>query len=73
MKRLRVKYSPLFEKQLKLLREAIKEKEIKLNKQLLKAIEREKEYLLINPHRGTQITKSLIPKVYVNEYGLTNL
>ena len=68
-----VKYSPLFGEQLRKLREAIKEKDVKFNRQLLKAIEREKDCLLIDPHRGFQIQKSKIPKEMVTEYGLTNL
>ena len=70
---LRVKYSPEFERQLQSLRDAIKEKETKFHKQLLKAIEREKDNLLIDMHRGTQIEKSKIPKEYVLKYGVTNL
>lgn len=72
-KRIRVKYSPIFEKQLKELREVIKEKDSKFHKQLLKAIEREKDYLLINPHRGIQVPKDQIPKEYIGKYGVTNL
>ena len=70
---IRVKYSPIFEKQLKGLRGIIKEKDSKFHKQLLKAIEREKDCLLINPHRGIQVPKDQIPKEYVSMYGVTNL
>ncbi len=72
-KALRVKYSPIFEDQLKKLREAIKEKDSKFHKQLLKAIEREKDNLLVDMHKGIQIPKSQIPKEYVDKYGVTNL
>ena len=41
--------------------------------QLLNAIEREKEYLKQNPERGTHIKKKLIPKLYINLYGVNNL
>jgi adenylate kinase len=64
-KTIRVKYSPVFEEQLKELREAIQEKDNKFDKQLLKAIEREKENLLIDMHKGTQIPKDEIPKEYI--------
>lgn len=72
-KAIRVKYSPVFEEQLKQLREAIKERDSKFHKQLLKAIEREKDNLLIDMHRGIQIPKGQIPKEYVGEYGVSNL
>lgn len=36
-------------------------------------IEREKDNLFINPHKGIQISKSKIPKEYINNYGVTNL
>jgi len=72
-KRIRVKYSPIFAEQLNDLREAIKQRETKFYKQLLKAIEREKDYLLNDPHRGIQISKNKIPKEYIIRYGVTNL
>lgn len=72
-KALRVKYSPLFEEQLSELRAIIKEKNSKFHNQLLKAIEREKDNLLIDMHRGIQIPKSQIPKEYIDNYGVTNL
>lgn len=72
-KAIKVKYSPVFEEQLKKLREAIKEKDSKFHKQLLKAIEREKDNLLIDMHRGIQIPKSQIPKEFIDQYGVSNL
>lgn len=72
-KAIKVKYSPVFEEQLKKLREAIKEKDSKFHNQLLKAIEREKDNLLIDMHRGIQIPKSQIPKEYTDQYGVSNL
>ena len=60
-------------RQLKSLRAAIKEKDNKFNRQLLIAIERETDNLLINPHRGMQIPKKQIPKEYIIKYGVTNL
>ena len=72
-KNIKVKYSPIFEEQLKKLRETIKEKDSKFHKQLLTAIEREKDNLIINQHRGIQIKKKLIPKEYIIDYGVKNL
>ena len=72
-KAIRVKYSPKFEEQLRLLRNTIIEKDTKLEKQLLKAIQREVENLKIDPHRGTNIEKKKIPQKYIEEYGITNL
>ena len=72
-KQIKVKYSPIFDEQLKDLRNIIKEKDNKFHRQLFTAIEREKDNLFINPHRGIQIPKRLIPKEYVLRYGLTNL
>lgn len=69
----KVKYSPVFEIQLKDLHQAVKEKDMKVHRQLLVAIEREKDNLFVNPHRGIQIEKRKIPKQYVTEYGVTNL
>lgn len=68
-----VRYSSVFEDQLKKLREIIKEKDSKFHKQLLKAIEREKDNLLIDMHRGIQIPKDQIPKEYIHQYGVSNL
>ncbi|MBL7148171.1 MAG: type II toxin-antitoxin system RelE/ParE family toxin [Nanoarchaeota archaeon] len=72
-KQIKVKYSPVFEEQLKELREIIKEKDSKFHKQLLTAIEREKDNLLIDQHRGIQIKKKQIPKEFIINYGVKNL
>ena len=72
-KAIRVKYSPVFEQQLKELKETIKEKDSKFHTKLLKAIEREQDNLLIDMHRGIQIEKRKIPEFYVTEYGVSNL
>jgi hypothetical protein len=69
----KVRYSPVFENQIKELKKIILEKDMKVHNQLLVAIEREKDNLLLNPHRGIQIEKRKIPKEYVDEYGITNL
>ena len=65
-KQTKVKYSPLFGEQLEELRNIIKEKNSKFHKQLLTAIEREKDNLFTNPHRGIQIKKKQIPKKYIS-------
>ena len=70
---IRVKYSPIFEEQLNQLKDIANEKDSKFHRQLLKAIEREKEYIRIDPHRGIQIPKDRIPKEYINQYSVTNL
>ena len=70
---IRVKHSPLYETQIKQLRESLKEQDIKFHRQLLKAIEREEENLKRDMHRGTQIEKSKIPKEYILKYGVSNL
>lgn len=72
-KQIRVKYSPEFNEQLEILRNTIKEKNSKFHKQLLKAIEREKDNLLIDPHRGDQIRKNQIPEEYLLKYSIKNL
>ena len=56
-----------------ILREKEQGKEKSFYQQLLTAIEREKEYLNQNPERGTHIRKRLIPKLYLNLYGIINL
>ena len=70
---IRVKYSPEFDEKLSELKKFIKDREIKLYKQLLKAIERETENLRLNPNRGIQIPKDRIPQEYIIKYGVTNL
>ena len=72
-KAIRIKCSPLYTTQLKRLREAVSEKDVKFHRQLLKAIEREEENLKKDMHHGTQIEKSKIPREYIIQYGVTNL
>ena len=73
MKQIKVKYSPIFEEQLEKLKEVIKEKDSKFHKQLLVAIEREKNNLFVNPHHGIQVPKKQIPNEYITKYDVTNL
>ena len=72
-KKISVKYSPIFEDQLKTLIDLSAKDNIKFHKQLLTGIQREKENLKLNPHRGIQISKDKIPKEYIEMYGVTNL
>jgi len=64
---LRIKHSLEFEKQLKLLQDS------KFHRTLLKAIEREKNCLLQNSHKGDHIEKIKIPKEYIQKYNVKNL
>ena len=70
-KPVRVKYAPAFEAGLEALRSSAADN--KFNQQLLKAIEREKDSIKANPHRGIQVQKRLIPQEYIEKYGITNL
>ena len=73
LKQIKVRYSPIFEEQIKDLEKYTEERNNKFYSQLLTAIEREKNNLFINPHRGIQIKKKQIPKEYIIRYGITNL
>lgn len=48
-------------------------KESLFSQQLLRAIEREKTNLNIDPETGTHIPKKLMPKIYIDFYGINNL
>ncbi len=45
----------------------------KAEKSILNAIEKKKELIKVNPHYGEPIGKNLIPKEYVEKYGVSNL
>lgn len=45
----------------------------KSEKSILNAIEKKKELIKANPHYGEPIGKNLIPKEYVEKYGVNNL
>ncbi|VVB77286.1 Uncharacterised protein [uncultured archaeon] len=45
----------------------------KVERSILKAINKKVELIKSNPHYGDPIAKSLIPKEYLREYGITNL
>ena len=77
-KELKVSFSPeafLFYKNLQKTAEEEKArgKESSFSQQLLRAIEREKINLNLNPEIGIHISKKLIPKIYIDFYGVNNL
>ncbi|MFH1836246.1 MAG: hypothetical protein ABH851_08670 [Methanobacteriota archaeon] len=45
----------------------------KIENTILKAINKKRDLIKDNPHYGDPIAKKLIPKTYVNKYGITNL
>lgn len=45
----------------------------KTERMLLKAVNQKIELVKINPHYGNPIPKKLIPKEYIEKYGITNL
>lgn len=45
----------------------------KIEKSILNAVKKKVELIKMNPHYGEPISKKLIPKKYVEEYGVTNL
>ena len=45
----------------------------KQERMMLKAIKQKSELIKANPHFGNPIKKSLIPKEYYNQFGITNL
>jgi hypothetical protein len=45
----------------------------KLEKTILKAITKKIEIIKSNPHYGDPIAKPLIPKEYIDKYGISNL
>ena len=45
----------------------------KIKKTILKAIKKKVELIKMNPHYGEPISKKLIPKKYIDQFGVTNL
>ena len=77
-KELKVSFSPeafLFYKNLEKTaeEERARGKESSFSQQLLRAIEREKINLNLYPETGIHIPKKLIPKIYIDFYGINNL
>ena len=77
-KELKVSFSPeafLFYKNLQktVEEEKVRGKESSFSQQLLRAIDREKNNLNLDPEIGTHIPKKLMPKIYIDFYGINNL
>ena len=45
----------------------------KIEKSILNAIRQKSDLIKMNPHYGNPVKKSLIPKFYIEKYGVTNL
>ncbi len=45
----------------------------KIEKTIFNAVKKKVELIKMNPHYGEPISKKLIPKKYVDKYGITNL
>jgi len=45
----------------------------KVEKSILNAIEKKKELIKANPHYGEPVGRNIIPREYVEKYGITNL
>jgi hypothetical protein len=45
----------------------------KIERSILNAVKQKSDLIKTNPHFGDPIKKSLIPKEYINKYGVTNL
>ncbi|MBD3252429.1 hypothetical protein GF386_01730 [Candidatus Pacearchaeota archaeon] len=45
----------------------------KIERSILNAIKQKSDLIKANPHYGKPVRKSLIPKEYVEKYGVTNL
>ena len=58
---------------IELQKQALFEKENSFNIQLLKAIDREKANLKIDPQHGIHIPRKYIPKALINKYGTDRL
>jgi hypothetical protein len=71
MKRVRVILSEEAEEAYKYLNKHASES--KIEKSVLNSINKKVELIKTNPHYGDPISKKLIPKVYVEKYGVTNL
>ena len=72
-KTVRVEYSLLYEELIGKIHARANESNGNIQRQILKAVEREKELICMNPHRGIQISKSKIPHEYVELFEVTNL
>jgi len=47
--------------------------ESKLERSILNSIKKKVDLIKVNPHYGDPISKKLIPREYIEKYGITNL
>ena len=47
--------------------------ESKIERSILNSIKKKVDLIKVNPHYGDPISKKLIPKEYIEKYGITNL
>ena len=78
MKEIKVYFSDEFNIEYNILLETIKKEKDKgvensYNFQLLKAIDRTIEQLKLDPGYGVNVPKNLIPRRYIDEFGINNL
>ena len=71
MKKVRVILSEEAEEVFRYLNEHASES--KIERSILNSIKKKVELIKVNPHYGDPISKKLIPKEYVDKYGITNL
>lgn len=71
MKIVKVILSPEAEEVYKYINE--ESKNAKMERMLLKAVNQKIELMKANPHYGDPIAKNIIPKEYIQKYGVTNL
>jgi hypothetical protein len=50
-----------------------KAKESKIERSILNSIQEKVELIKQNPHHGDPISKKMIPSIYIQKYGITNL
>ncbi len=71
MKEVRVILSEDAEEAYKYLNERASES--KIERSILNSINNKVELIKVNPHYGEPISKSLIPRKYIEDFGITNL
>ena len=71
MKRVRVKFSKEAEEVFKYLNEEAQKS--KIEKSILKSIQKKSEFIKANFQYGDPVAKNLIPNEYIEKYGINNL
>ena len=71
MKRVRIKFSKEAEEVFKYLNEEAQKS--KIDKSILKSIQKKSEFIKVNFQYGDPVSKNLIPKEYIERYGINNL